>query len=184
MKLIVGLGNPGKEYDGTRHNIGFSIVDNYLGDASWQEKFDGLVTSINKNEEKILFFKPLTFMNNSGIAVSKIVNYYDIDLNNILIIHDDLDLEFGTYRIKYDSSSGGHNGIKSIISQLNSQEFWRLKIGISNNKKNVRDYVLGKFKKLEKSSLASSMNIYNDIIDSFIENGGDKTMATFNKKRG
>lgn len=183
MKLIVGLGNPGKEYNGTRHNIGFNILDNYLNDASWQEKFDGLYTSVNYDNDKVLFFKPLTYMNNSGIAVSKIVKYFDINLDDILVIHDDLDLEFGTYRIKYDSSSGGHNGIKSIISHLNSQKFWRLKIGISNDKRNVRDYVLGKFKRKEKGSLELSKETYNNIIDSFIKDGGEKTMSLYNKKR-
>ena len=183
MKLIVGLGNPGNEYDGTRHNIGFSIVDNYLTNVSWQEKFDGLVTSINHETEKVLFFKPLTYMNNSGIAVSKIVKYYNIQLDNLLIIHDDLDLAFGVYRIKYDSSSGGHNGIKSIINYLNSQKFWRLKVGISNPKTNVKDYVTGKFKRSEKSFLKLSKDTFNDIIDCFIKNGGEKTMALYNKKR-
>ncbi len=183
MKLIVGLGNPGKEYDKTRHNIGFSIVDNYVPNASWQEKFDGLVASEIINDEKVLFFKPTTYMNNSGIAVSKVVKYYDIDLDNLLIVHDDLDLEFGTYRIKYDSSSGGHNGIKSIISYLNSQKFWRLKIGISNDKKNVRDYVLSKFKRKEQDCLKMSFDIYNNILESFIVNGGEKTMSLYNKKR-
>ncbi len=182
MILIVGLGNPGKEYVGTRHNIGFSIVDNYLKDAKWQEKFDGLVCDSIVNNEKVLFFKPLTYMNNSGIAVNKIVKYYNISLNNILVIHDDLDLDFGIYRLKYDSSSGGHNGIKSIINSLNSQEFWRLKIGISNNKKDVKNYVLGKFKRSEKNSLDSSFDVYNKIIDSFITNGGEKTMSLFNKR--
>jgi PTH1 family peptidyl-tRNA hydrolase len=183
MKLIVGLGNPGKDYIGTRHNIGFCLVDNYVQDVDWTNKFDGLLYSKTINEEKIFFFKPQTYMNNSGIAISKIVKYYDISLDNILVIHDDLDLEFGTYRIKFDSSSGGHNGIKSIISYLNGQEFWRLKIGISNDKSNVKDYVLGKFKKEEKEVIDSMLDIYNNIIDSFINNGGEKTMSLYNKKR-
>ena len=183
MKLIVGLGNPGKDYMGTRHNIGFYLVDNYVGDEDWTSKFDGLVCDKTINDKKVLFFKPQTYMNNSGIAVSKIVKYYDIDYNDILIIHDDLDLDFGTYRIKYDSSSGGHNGIKSIISYLNGQEFWRLKVGISNDKSNVKDYVLGKFKKNEKEVIDDTLDIYNKIIDSFINDGGEKTMSLYNKKR-
>ena len=183
MKLIIGLGNPGKEFENTRHNIGFSIVDNYLSDISWQDKFDGLVTSVVINNEKVLFFKPLTYMNNSGIAVEKIVNYFDIDLNDILVIHDDLDLNVGVYKIKYDSSSGGHNGIKSIITHLNSQKFWQLKIGISNPKKNIRDYVTGKLSRTERQLLDLKKDTYNMIIDSFITDGGYKTMAIYNQKR-
>ena len=183
MKLIVGLGNPGKEYLKTRHNIGFTIVDNFFSDANWQEKFDGLVSNKIIGNEKVLFFKPLTYMNNSGIAVSKIINYYNIDLDNLLIIHDDLDLPFGVYKIKYDSSSGGHNGIKSIINQLNSQKFWRLKIGISNPKANVKEYVTGNFNLNEQKAIKELEPIYNEIIECFIKYGGEKSMALYNKKR-
>ena len=183
MKLVVGLGNPGKEYDGTRHNIGYYILDNYLNNVLWQEKFDGLFFCKNYELDKVLFFKPLTYMNNSGSAVFKITNYYKINPDDILVIHDDLDLKFGTYKIKFDSSSGGHNGVKSIIKELNTQKFWRLKIGISNNKQNVREYVLGKFKIEEKESLKNQIVKYNNIIDCFIKYGGDKTMTFFNKKR-
>ena len=183
MKLIVGLGNPGEEYIGTRHNIGFYVVDNYVNEENWSKKFDGLVCNKTINGEKVYFFKPQTYMNNSGVAIQKIVKYYDISLDDIIVIHDDLDLEFGTYRIKFDSSSGGHNGIKSIINYLNGQEFWRLKIGISNDKSNVKDYVLGKFKKTEIEVINDMLDIYNNIIDSFINNGGEKTMSLYNKKR-
>ena len=183
MKLIIGLGNPGKDYIGTRHNIGFYLIDNYVKEENWSNKFDGLVCSKIVNNEKVYFFKPQTYMNNSGIAVQKIVKYYDIPFEDILVIHDDLDLEFGTYRIKFDSSSGGHNGIKSIINCLNDQKFWRLKIGISNDKSNVKDYVLGYFKKSEKEIIDNMLDIYDNIIDSFIKNGGEKTMSLYNKKR-
>ena len=183
MKLIVGLGNPGKDYVWTRHNIGFWLIDNFVNDDNWTEKFEGLLYKKLINGEKVFFFKPLTYMNNSGIAISKLVKYYDIDLEDILIIHDDLDLPLGSYKIKYDSSSGGHNGIKSIISYFGSQEFWRLKVGISNDKSNVKDYVLGKFKKSEKDIIEEMLETYNKIINSFIENGGEKTMSLYNKKR-
>jgi len=183
VKLVVGLGNPGKEYENTRHNVGFSILDIYNSDLPYSEKFNGLIASLFINNEKILFFKPLTYMNNSGEAIIKVVNYYNISIEDILIIRDDLDLPTGYYKIKYDSSSGGHNGIKSIINHLGSQKFWQLKIGISSAKGDVKDYVLGKFSKKDQELLK---NVYKDatkIIDSFIINGPEKTMALYNKKR-
>ena len=100
MKLIIGLGNPGKEYENTRHNIGFMVLDNYLYNANWQKKFKGLYTYISINNEKVYFLKPETYMNLSGEAVREIVNFFKIKPENILVIHDDLDLEFGKIRIK------------------------------------------------------------------------------------
>lgn len=179
MKLIVGLGNPGKEYDNSRHNIGFMIIDNYLGNVNYTAKFDGLIYETNINGEKVIFLKPQTFMNNSGISVGKIVKYYDIDLNNILVIHDDLDLNFNVLKLKHNSSSGGHNGIKSIISHLGSQEFNQFKFGISNEyKKDVIDFVLGKFSHEELNNI--NYQVSNDIIESFIINGIEKSMSDYN----
>lgn len=179
MKLIVGLGNPGKEYDNTRHNIGFMILDNYLGDVKYTEKFDGLIYEKNYNGEKVIFLKPQTFMNNSGMSVIKVVNYYNIDIHDILVIHDDLDLDFNTIKIKSNSSSGGHNGIKSIINNLGSQEFDQFKFGISNEyKNNIIDFVLGKFSKEELSNIDYSY--LNKVIDTYINDGVVKTMSDFN----
>lgn len=181
MKLIVGLGNPGKEYSKTRHNVGFIVVDNYLNDVKWEEKKDCMLY-IKKNHGKdVCFMKPLTFMNLSGNAVSRIVNYYKIDIHDILVIHDDLDLNIGSFKIKTNSSSGGHNGINSIISMLHSQDFARLKIGIghSNDIPTV-DYVLGKLSKEEINKLDS--DIYKEIIDTFINDGVDKAMLLYNNR--
>ena len=171
MKLIVGLGNPGKEYENTRHNIGFMIIDNYLGDVKYSAKFDGLVFEKNVNGEKVIFLKPQTYMNNSGMSVIKAVKFYDIDIHDILIIHDDLDLEFNVIKLKTNSSSGGHNGIKSIINNLGSQEF-------DQYKNDVIDFVLGKFSKEELSQI--DYDYLNGIIDSYINNGITKTMSDYN----
>ena len=130
MKIIVGLGNPGSSYNDTRHNVGFIVLDNYLGDVKWKKKFNAEYYEEIINGEKVLFVKPLTYMNLSGDAVVQFVNYYDIDLSDILVVHDDLDLKFGTYKLKTNSCDGGHYGIKSIINRLNSKDFARLKIGI------------------------------------------------------
>lgn len=183
MKLIVGLGNIGKEYEKTRHNIGFMVIDNYLKTSDFQEKFNSLYLKKVINGEQVYFVKPKTFMNNSGIAVQQFVNYFDIDINDILIIQDDLDEEVGSYKLKKHSGSGGHNGIKSIISALNSEDFLRLKIGISSsNDIPVIDYVLGKFSKADMNKINENMDTFNKIIDSFINDGADKTMNIYNTK--
>ena len=183
MKLVVGLGNPGKEYDKTRHNIGFMVLDDYLGNVKWSTKFNALYYESVINQEKVLFIKPLTYMNNSGNAVGEFVRYFNIDMKDILIIQDDLDLNVGDYKLKCHSSSGGHNGIKSIISFLGNQDFSRLKVGIGSVKKDqVIDYVLGKFSKIELQTLNSEFITFGKIIDSFISVGIDKTMNVYNTK--
>lgn len=168
MKLVVGLGNPGKEYDKTRHNIGFMVLDNYLGLEKWSIKFNGLYVTKVINGEKVIFLKPQSYMNLSGGVVLKFVDYFDIDLNDILVIQDDLDLEFGKIRVKKDSSAGGHNGIKDIIKSLGSKDFLRLKIGISKANGDTKDYVLSSFSKEELKVLDNNMGIYHNIIDDFM----------------
>lgn len=184
MKLIIGLGNPGKDYQNTRHNVGFLILDNYLGNVDWKEKFNALCFEKRINSEKVIFVKPLTFMNLSGNAVVKYVNYYNVNIDDILVIQDDLDLPFSTYKLKKNSSAGGHNGIKSIINCLGSQDFLRLKIGVSNNKSiDTKDYVLGRFSKEEKDKLDSLQKTFNEIIESFVIVGISKTMNIYNTKK-
>lgn len=183
MKLIVGLGNPGKEYDKTRHNVGFMVIDNYLGNVNWSNNFNALYCEKVINGEKIIFVKPLTYMNNSGNAVGEFVRYFNIDSKDILVIQDDLDLNVGDYKLKMHSSSGGHNGIKSIIASLGNQDFPRLKVGIGSVKKDeVIDYVLGKFSKSELEILNTLFNTFDKIINSFINEGIDKTMNVYNTK--
>lgn len=183
MKLIVGLGNPDKEYDKTRHNVGFMVIDNYLGSVNWSNKFNALYCEKVINGEKIIFVKPLTYMNNSGNAVGEFVRYFNIDNKDILVIQDDLDLNVGDYKLKIHSSSGGHNGIKSIIASLGNQDFPRLKVGIGSVKKDeVIDYVLGKFSKSELEVLNELFNTFDKIINSFINEGIDKTMNVYNTK--
>ena len=183
MKLIVGLGNPDKEYDKTRHNVGFMVIDNYLGSVNWSNKFNALYCEKVINGEKIIFVKPLTYMNNSGNAVGEFVRYLNIDSKDILVIQDDLDLNVGDYKLKMHSSSGGHNGIKSIIASLGNQDFPRLKVGIGSVKKDeVIDYVLGRFSKSELEVLNELFNTFDKIINSFINEGIDKTMNVYNTK--
>lgn len=180
MKLIVGLGNPGKEYDNTRHNIGFMLIDKYLGNVKYKNKFNGLFYEKN-GEEKVIFVKPQTYMNNSGECVSKFVKYYDIDMEDVLVIQDDLDINIGKYKFKINSSSGGHNGIKSIINYLGNDNFFRLKVGISNTKKSdVIDFVLGKFNKEELNTI--DFEKLKDAIDDFIKFDYGYVMNKYNGK--
>lgn len=180
MKLVVGLGNPGKEYDNTRHNIGFMLIDKYLGDVKYKDKFNGLFYEVN-GTEKVIFVKPQTYMNNSGECVGKFVKYYDIKMEDILVIQDDLDINVGKYKFKINSSSGGHNGIKSIISHLGNDNFFRLKIGISNTRKDdVIDFVLGKFSKEELNNI--NFDELKNSIDDFINYDYSYVMNKYNGK--
>ncbi len=149
MKLIVGLGNPGREYENTRHNIGFIMLDaivESLNISFNKNKFDGMYAETIINGEKYLFLKPLKYMNLSGEVVRDYVNFFKIDIKDILVIYDDLDTAIGNYRLRLKGSSGGHNGIKNIELHLNTQVYNRIKFGISNNKLiDTKDYVLGKF---------------------------------------
>ena len=181
MKLIVGLGNPGKIYENTRHNVGFMVIDNYLNNSKMKNKYNGFYVEKKINDEKIIFLKPQSYMNLSGKVVLKYANFYKIFPEDILIIRDDLDLNLGSAKIKFNSSSGGDNGVKSIISELNTQSFYQFKIGISNNKKiNAKNYVLSEFTNDEKETLNNVINKSIEIIDSFIINGGEKTMNEYN----
>lgn len=182
MKLVVGLGNPGREYKNTRHNIGFMLLDNYLGKVDWKTKSETYFYQTEIKKKQVIFIKPLTYMNLSGLAVKKIVNFYKIGIEDILVIQDDLDMEVGTYKIKRNSSAGGHNGIKSIINELNTDAFLRLKVGIGKNKNIPTDkYVLSKFNTEELENIMKNKDIFNEIIDSFILSGIESTLANYNK---
>lgn len=181
MKLIIGLGNPGKEYENTRHNIGFMVLDNYLKNSSWQKKFNALYTTEIINNEKVIFVKPETYMNLSGNSVIEFINFYKIEYKDILVIHDDLDLPFGKIRVKTNSSAGGHNGIKSIINRIRNNNFARLKIGISHNiNGDTKDFVLGKFNKEQLAQLEKTFILTNQIIEDFINYDINKVMNDYN----
>ena len=186
MKLIVGLGNPGSEYTKTRHNIGFSLLD-YLakikGFSFDKEKFNGMYAEYMVNGEKVILVKPLSYMNLSGGVLYKYINFFKIDIKDLLIIQDDLDMTMGKIKFVYNSSSGGHNGIKDIEKYLKTKEYARLKIGIAHNKDiDTKDYVLGKFNEEELNTIKKLYTTFDNIITSFIINGIDKTMNEYNRK--
>lgn len=186
MKLIVGLGNPGKEYENTRHNIGFMVLDKYAnknGLSFQKEKFNGLYLDFQVNGEKVILLKPLSYMNLSGEVVRKFVDFFKIEIEDILIINDDLDLQIGTFKLKPMGSSGGHNGLKNIELHLSTKNYKRLKIGISNNKMlDTKDYVLGKFTSLEQEQLNTVLDTSLSIVDDFIKINFDLLMNRYNKK--
>ncbi|MEC7925322.1 MAG: aminoacyl-tRNA hydrolase [Thermodesulfobacteriota bacterium] len=159
--LIAGLGNPGDKYKNNRHNIGFQIIDTYLTFFSQNkliDKFDSEYTSINFKENKLHIIKPKTFMNESGIAVNKCINFFKIPLENLIVIYDEMDLSPGNIKIKFGGGSAGHNGIKSIINCLGSEKFTRVRIGIGKpvNKEKISSYVLSNFTNDE-------LNLFNEI---------------------
>ena len=184
MKLIVGIGNPGKEYKNTRHNIGFNILDNYASFHSIEitkEKFNGLYVDFVLNGEKIILLKPLSYVNLSGIVVKKYIDYFNISVDDILIISDDLDLEFGKIRLRLSGSSGGHNGLKIIESNLGTKNYKRMKFGISNNKSiDTKDYVLGNLSSEENKKLSEMLPITTDILDDFMVMSFTNLMNKYN----
>ena len=186
MKLIVGLGNPGNDYKNTRHNIGFQLLDYIANDRKIsfsRNKFNGDFAKLSINGEKVILLKPLLYMNLSGEVIGKFVSFYKIKLDDILVIHDDLDMNFGRVKIVYNSSSGGHNGIKDIEAHLGSRKYARLKIGIAHDKSiDTKDYVLGKFTDEEKDILLSVDKNLVNVIDDFCTMSLDRLMSKYNHK--
>ena len=186
MKLIVGLGNPGIFYRNSRHNIGFSVIKNlgkkYRVNFRKEKGIPALTARINP--EDLMLAMPLTFMNLSGEAVSRLVERYGFDLEDILVVCDDLDLEAGRLRLKTSGSSGGHRGLKSIISSLKSDGFSRLRIGIGKpaQSKDAAEYVLSAFPKKEKGLIDQIVQQACDCCLSWLELGAAQTMNTFNTR--
>ena len=183
MKLIVGLGNPGKEYENTRHNMGYLFIDYYLNKKGikleWKEKFNGIYLDTVIGGEKIIFMKPLTYMNLSGEAVRKYLDYFKIDVSDLLVVVDDLDLGVGNYKIKNNGSSGGHNGLKNIELHIGTQNYKRFRIGISNTTYEVKDYVLGK---ISVKDYYDVFDILSDVLDRFYNTSFDILMSKYNRK--
>lgn len=186
MKLIVGLGNPGIEYENTRHNIGFMAIDKIAEKnkvSFGSQKFKGEYIIFEKFDQKIMLLKPLTYMNLSGECIFSFVQYYKIDIQDILIISDDLDMELGKIKLKYKGSSGGHNGLRNIELHLQTKEYKRLKIGISKNKNiDTKNYVLGKFSSEQLKIINSVLSTVNEIFDDFCTLSFDNVMNKYNRK--
>ena len=185
MKLIVGLGNPGDEYKNTRHNVGFMVLDSWMNYHNYKfdkTKFNGEYSIIKYNNEDVIILKPLSFMNLSGTVVLSFVNYFKIDIDDILVIYDDKDIELGSVKLKKNGSCGGHNGIRNIIDNLKTDKFKRLKVGLSKNNTDMVSFVLGKFSNVEKCKLNDVLKETNNILDDYFILTFDNLMNKYNKK--
>tara|TARA_Y100000590_G_scaffold458939_1_gene614746 strand:- start:1444 stop:2013 length:570 start_codon:yes stop_codon:yes gene_type:complete len=183
MKLIVGLGNPGNNYASTKHNFGFWIIDKLVETSSLKYKL-GKGEYIFAKDEKNIFVKPTTFVNDSGLAVKQILNYYKLTIEQLIIIYDDIDLDLGNMRFKSSGSDAGHNGIKSIIYHAQSDVFDRLKIGIATdmNMRPSEQYVLKPFPKNYHNLVNQMIDDATNGIKYYLKNGIDKAMNNFNKR--
>jgi PTH1 family peptidyl-tRNA hydrolase len=171
LKLIAGLGNPGPEYALTRHNSGFLLLDKLAdGQKFSKKKFSALGAEIARKGTKIILLKPQTFMNNSGEAVRAALDFYKISALDLLVLSDDLDQDFGAARFRAKGSSGGHNGLKSIIACLGHENFARIKLGIGKplRKEQVLDYVLGRFTAAEQEQLPAILNKGLELINKWL----------------
>lgn len=185
MYVVVGLGNPGKKYANTRHNIGFDVVD-YLASRNNIKlnkiKFKSLYGEGIIGEEKVILLKPQTYMNNSGEALLEIYNFYKVPIENIIVIVDDIDIEFGTLRIKRKGSGGTHNGLKSIIDEIQNQNFPRIKIGIGRpfEGQDLAKHVLSQFTDKERKDINDSIEKAAIAVETIITKGIDEAMNQFN----
>jgi len=182
MKLIIGLGNPGNNYRSTKHNFGFWVIDKLVEQSSLTYKA-GKGDYIFAMDNNCLFVKPTTFVNNSGIAIKQVINYYKIkNIKDVLIVYDDIDIDLGKIRFKSQGSDGGHNGLKSIIYNLETDTFDRLKLGIATSAKMRPSeiYVLKPFQKKYNKLIEQVINDATEAINYYLENGINKTMNNFN----
>jgi peptidyl-tRNA hydrolase, PTH1 family len=185
VKLIIGLGNPGARFDGTRHNIGFEVIDKLsesLNIPMQQAKFKGMYGSNLVDGEKIYLLKPLTYMNLSGECVGPFMDYFQIPVDDILVVYDDLDTVPGKLRLRTKGSAGGHNGIKSLIAHLGTQEFKRIRFGIGRptNQQPVPDYVLNRFSKEEQPDIEHGIERSVKACKAFMDTTFDKVMNQYN----
>ena len=186
MHMIVGLGNPGKQYEFTRHNAGFLCLD-YLA-AKYnikvnKIKFKSLVGEGNIGGEKVILLKPTTFMNLSGEALVQAAGFYKVDVSDIIVVYDDISLPIGSLRIREKGSAGGHNGMKNIIYLLGKDNFPRIRLGVgTNGERDLADYVLGKFSKEEMKGFSASVENAAEAIEYMVKGDTPKAMNLYNKK--
>ena len=185
MKIIVGLGNPGAKYIGTRHNIGFRIID--LLASRWEIPVSERRPKVaigkgRRADEEIILAKPRTFMNNSGEAIAYLSSRFGIKPHELLIVYDEMALPIGKLRLRAGGSDAGHNGIKSIISAIGTLEFPRVRVGIGKPEQNLGQisHVIGRFSKEEAPLMTQAVSTVADMIDTFIQEGIDKSMNLFN----
>lgn len=186
MKLIVGLGNPGKEYLGTRHNVGFGVVDalaNRHGGRFAAAKVDGLIARLRLPADDVLLLKPLTYMNLSGPAVQGVAHYFKIDVPDILIVTDDVNLPLGRLRIRRGGTDGGHNGLRSVALALGTTEYPRLRIGVGrgSEQRDLADHVLSRFDEEERPGIDAAIARAADAAEAFVTSDIESVMNVYNR---
>lgn len=185
MYLVVGLGNPGNRYRGNRHNVGFMIIDRMAErnqSPAFREKFDGVFAKLETGAHEVVLLKPMTYMNKSGESVQKAQAFFKVDAAHTVVVHDELDLPFGTSRVKVGGGAAGHNGIKSI-TQHSGPDFVRVRIGIGRPEKgSTENFVLGDFSTTERATLPEVIDTAADSIMAIVEHGVSYAMNRFNQK--
>lgn len=185
MKIVVGLGNPGREYDGTRHNVGFEVlalIAQRFDVGRPKAKFKAEVAEVSIKNQKTILLSPLTYMNLSGQSVRAALDFYKLPVSDILVICDDINLEVAKLRFRPSGSAGGQNGLKNIIQQLGSQDFGRLRVGVGKTPPNwnASDFVLGKFGADERSEMDLGISRAANAVEAWIEHGIEAAMNQFN----
>jgi len=188
MKLVVGLGNPGPKYEGTRHNVGFATVDLLAKrhGAAWEAAPRGIEAVIARwRAEDVVLAKPLTFMNNSGSAVQALLQFFKIAAPDSLVVFDEAQLEAGRLRVRPDGSSGGHNGLKSVIASLSTEQVPRLRIGVGrgDGRRDLADHVLARFDPEERETIADAIERAADAAEVFVTDGPAEAMNRYNRKQ-
>jgi len=183
MKLIVGLGNPGEEYEATRHNVGFKVIDKISNQYNInvnRQKFKGMYGEGFIEGEKVILLKPSTYMNLSGESLREVINFYKISNEDVIVIYDDISLDIGRLRLREKGSAGGHNGIKSIIANLGTDIFPRIKVGVGQPNEDLVKYVLGKFSKDEMLVLDQSIEAAMKAVGQIVKSDIKEAMNKFN----
>jgi PTH1 family peptidyl-tRNA hydrolase len=187
VKLIVGLGNPGQQYEKNRHNAGFLFLDNllstYVGNWMNESKFQGITGSCNIGGNKVILLKPQTFMNRSGLSVGALVRYYKYKTEDVLVVHDELDIPSGEVKLKMGGGHAGHNGLRDIIASLGEKNFYRIRLGIGRPASglSVLDYVLSNFSKEDRSKLEAVFELLETQMDNIISERESLAMNEINK---
>lgn len=189
MYVIAGLGNPGREYENTRHNVGFDVIDalaEKYGIRVIDRKHKGLVGKGLVAGERAVLLKPLTFMNLSGESIREVIDYYKADPEaELIVICDDISLDLGQLRVRKKGSAGGHNGLKNIIAHLGTQNFQRIRMGVGNKPQgyDLADYVLGHFTQADRKIMNESVNLAVEAVEAVLQDGPDAAMNRYNQKR-
>jgi PTH1 family peptidyl-tRNA hydrolase len=183
MKVVVGLGNPGGKYDGTRHNVGFAVVDGLAeapGAGRSQSRFQAQVAELNEGGQKVLLVKPETFMNLSGRCVRQLMDYYQVPLSDLLVVCDDINLPLGKLRVRARGTHGGHNGLRNIQEHLGTTEYARLRIGVDAPREDAVDHVLGRFRPAERRVIEDAVSLAVQAVAVWVSQGVEECMNRFN----